>query len=418
MFALGRFGIKLGLDTIQGILEELDNPQDRFRCIHIAGTNGKGSIASALSTILVASGFRVGLYTSPHLVKFNERIAIDGVPITDEAVVEGYRTVTAASRNTRQPTFFEITTAMALDAFAKSEVDWAIIETGMGGRLDATNVVHPELSIITNISLEHQEYLGDNIGTIAREKGGIIKAGKPVVAGAEQEEARQVIGQIARDAGAPLYCLGREFSVTPRKDGSFDYAGMDKTWDGMRTSLLGEHQIDNAALTLAACEALTPALRTMGGQALSETVIREGLASTRWPGRLECVCEDPYILIDGAHNLAAARKLAAFLSGLAKTRKLTLIIGILDDKPYSEILETLLPVCDRAVLTSPKIKRSLQPEALLSAACGLLDDIRVIPSVKDAIGHAIDTASPGEAICIAGSLYVVGEAKEALADLL
>ena len=418
MFSLGRFGIKLGLETIEGILAELGNPHEKLRCIHLAGTNGKGSIGSSLATILRKAGFSVGLYTSPHLVKFNERIAINGVPVTDKEVVEGYLAVSEAAGEGRQPTFFEITTAMALKSFADAAVDWAIIETGMGGRLDATNIVRPELSVITNIALEHQEYLGDTIGEIAGEKAGIIKAGKPVVTGATQPEALSCITRVAEELSAPLHRSGHEFRATANDDGTFDYAGMGCHWPGMRTGLLGEHQVDNAALTLAACEALTPALAAMGQGPLSEAVIREGLAETRWPGRLEKVSDDPFIIIDGAHNLAAAEKLAAFLEGLAKQRRLTLVIGILDDKPHAEILQTLLPPCDRVVLTSPQIKRSLPAEALLPTAKELAGEIQVVPTVREAIAHAIDTASEGEAICIAGSLYVVGEAKEALADLL
>lgn len=211
MYSLRRFGIILGLDTISIILNTLGNPQDTFSCIHVAGTNGKGSIASALSTILALTGRRVGLYTSPHLVRFNERIAINGEPINDAAVIEAHDAVRKAASGGREPTFFEYTTAMAFHYFARKKVDWAIIETGMGGRMDATNVVKPVLSIISNVSLEHQVYLGKTIAKIAYEKAGIIKAKTPVVTGVRQPSALGILTRVADEKKCRFFVLAPIF---------------------------------------------------------------------------------------------------------------------------------------------------------------------------------------------------------------
>jgi len=406
MYGLRRFGIKLGLSVISGILSALGNPQNAFRCIHVAGTNGKGSIASALATILHACGYKVGLYTSPHLVRFNERICIDNTPIGDEDVVECCKAVRAARNAEREPTFFEYSTAMALYEFARRRVDWAVIETGMGGRLDATNIIKPCVSIITNISLEHRMYLGDTIAQIAAEKAGIIKQGCPVITGVKQKTAWSVIRDTAEKSGSPVFRLGDDFKFRRSRNGTFTYFGMHTTWPQMRAGLSGDHQIENAALVLAACEVLS-----QNNPAISLPHIKQGLEQNYWPGRLEVVSTSPLIILDGAHNLNAARTLSKFLSSRLPDRKVTLVIGILDDKPYRAMLRALAPVCARAVLTQPKIDRALPPERLLPHVKKWLSDVRIVPDVEDAVRQAAESAGEGDAVCIAGSLYVVGEAR-------
>ncbi len=409
MYSMRRFGIVLGLSTITQILDGLGNPQSRFAIIHVAGTNGKGSIASALATILQLAGYRVGLYTSPHLIRFNERICIDGEPIDDDAVVASWEAVKAVHQGDREPTFFEFSTAMALYEFARQEVDFAIIETGMGGRLDATNVVSPILSIITNISLEHKSYLGNTIAAIAYEKAGIIKPGVPVVTGVTQKSARAAVEKKATEESAPLFLKGRDFQVRSKGTGGFSYTGMDHRWPKMQTSLAGAHQIDNASLVLAACELL------MRGQAnITETHIKNGLAQNRWPGRLEVVSEKPFVILDGAHNLMAARRLKSFLKTALAGKRITMVAGILDDKPYRAILKDLTEPCARLVATQPKIDRALPPETLKTVATEMIPEIEIVSDVGDAVRHAIATSGPEDAVCVAGSLYVVGEAKAAL----
>ncbi len=413
MFSLHRFGIKLGLDVIRHILDHLKHPEKTFACIHIAGTNGKGSIASGLASILQAAGYTVGLYTSPHLIRFNERITINGVEVTDEEIVSSFEAVKAVPKTDREPTFFEYTTAMALHLFGRSKVDWAIIETGMGGRLDATNVLSPALSIISNISMEHRFYLGNTIAEITGEKGGIIKHNTPVVTGVTQKSAVDVLKRIASEKSAPLYRLGKHFKVRRSKNGHFSYSGIDHQWKKMRTGLPGSHQIDNASLILASCEILL-----QQGLPLELEQIKNCLATYSWPGRLEIIDAIPNvipeIIIDGAHNLMAARKLGKFLHQEYSQKKITLVIGILDDKPFESIMQSLLPYCNRVILTEPDIDRSLSPETLMPYTRSIVKDTVIVKKVAAAVTHAIETTAQDGAICIAGSLYVVGEAKQTL----
>jgi len=409
LYGLQRFGIKLGLTTIRNILRQLGNPQNLYASIHVAGTNGKGSVASSLASILREAGYKTGLYTSPHLVRFNERIQVNGRSISNQTVVDLYQTVKQINYGKREATFFEFATAMALFEFGRQEVDWAIIETGMGGRLDATNVIRPEISVITNVSLEHREYLGATLAAIAGEKAGIIKLRTPVITGIRQKKAFDVVEKIAEGKSAPLFRLGKEFSVRRHRSDTFSYRGIENDWHHLQTGLLGNHQVDNAALVLAACEILN---RNQTG--LTRGVIQTGLLNTRWPGRLEVVGTHPDVILDGAHNLAAARKLANFLAKNFGGRSITLVIGILDDKPYRAMLKSLAPVAQRVILTRARINRALDPEKLRPAAMAGASDVTVIADVAGALAHAVATVSPNDLVCVAGSLYVVGEAKEAI----
>jgi dihydrofolate synthase/folylpolyglutamate synthase len=409
LFRLRRFGIKLGLATLRRILANLGNPHRCYKTIHIAGTNGKGSVAASLANVLRCSGYRVGLYTSPHLVRFNERIQINGAPIADGEIVRLYRKVLRALPGGREPTFFEFTTAMAFAEFARCRVDWAVIETGMGGRMDATNVITPELSIITNISLEHREYLGATVPRIAYEKAGIVKRRRPVVTGIRQASAFSVLDAIAQGRSSPVYRLGRDFSFRRTGAGRFTYRGLSHTWPDMATGLQGDYQAGNAALVLAACELL---LNKAPGVSLES--LREGLATTRWPGRLEIVSEKPLLLLDGAHNLDAAKQLARHLRTHFKGRDITMVIGILDDKPYAAMLKLLLPLAARVIATQAKTSRALPAEKIAAEARTLAGDVSVIKDVGQALAHALRAAPPGGLTLAAGSLYVVGEAKAAL----
>ena len=413
MFSLHRFGIKLELGTIQHMLNGLGDPHRSYSCIHIAGTNGKGSVAAMLSRIFQAAGLRVGLYTSPHLVRFNERICIDNQPILDQEVVNAYERVKALAPPQRQPTFFEFTTAMALYEFARQKVQWAIVETGMGGRMDATNIIRPAISVITNISLEHKTYLGRTLSAITNEKAGIIKSDIPVVTGVRQQAAWNVIKKTASLVNAPLYRLGTDFSVRRRKDQSFTFKGQQTTWRQVALNLSGDHQFGNAGLALATCELLQ--IRKLAS--IDEASIRTGLARVSWPGRLEVALTSPLLILDGAHNLMAARLLARYLNQYINGRRLTLVIGILDDKPYKQILRDLAPCCERIIITQPVIDRAVQADLLAREARDSGRNVEIIVDVGHAVQHALNTSSKEDAICVAGSLYVVGEAKKALAGL-
>lgn len=411
MYGLRRFGIKMGLSTIRKILSGLGNPQNTYTCIHVAGTNGKGSVASSLASILNQAGYKTGLYTSPHLVRFNERIQINNRPISNANVLASYNAINQIHHGDREPTFFEFATVMAFYEFARQKVDWAIIETGMGGRLDATNIIRPRVSIITNISLEHRDYLGNTLEQISGEKAGIIKPRTPVITGIRQKKALAVVENKAAEKSAPLFRFGKDFKVRRSAAGTFSYQGIKANWQQIQTGLSGGHQVDNAALVLAACEILN-----QKGANLSLGHIKTGLTKNRWPGRLEIVSTNPRIILDGAHNFIAARKLARFLSKNYDKRKITLVIGILDDKPYRAMLTCLLPTANRVILTRAKINRAMEPQKLESVAKKIIPGVTIIPDVKQALEHAIKTASPDDTICVAGSLYVVGEAKEALED--
>ncbi len=410
MYGLRRFGIKLGLETIETILSNVGNPHRTYQSIHIAGTNGKGSVATMLSTILIAAGYRVGKYTSPHLEKFNERICINNEPVDDDAVISSHAKINAIENLKRPPTFFEFTTAMALYEFSRRKVDWAIIETGMGGRLDATNTVLPAISIITNISLEHKRYLGKTIAAIASEKAGIIKPEIPVITGVTQKNARAHIFQYAKINKAPVYMKGRDFRSRRATDETFTYYGISHNWPHLKLSLSGAHQVDNAALVLAACEILESAnqLKT------SYEAIRCGLEKSSWPGRLEVVSDSPHLILDGAHNLMAARVLARHLGKHYKGRDITLVVGVLDDKPSESILKDLAASCRRAIVTQPKIDRAIPADRLAVIARKYFREAVVISDVSKAVRHALQDSDAENVICVAGSLYVVGEAKTAL----
>jgi dihydrofolate synthase / folylpolyglutamate synthase len=410
MYGLRRFGIKLGLSTIRRILENLENPQDNTCLIHVAGTNGKGSIASGISSILHAAGYKVGLYTSPHLIRFNERICINNRQISDENVVLAYEAVKNVHYGSREPTFFEFATAMALYEFGKRKTDFAVIETGMGGRLDATNIINPVMTIISNISIEHKMYLGNTIAQIAGEKAGIIKERIPVVTGVKQKSAIAAIKKISEEKSAPMYQFGNAFRVrkSQNKDSEFTYSGIQNVWKNMRTALPGNHQIENAALCLAACELLS------GTQSLHirEDAMRNGLEQNKWPGRLEIVSKSPFVILDGAHNLVAANKLSRFLEQNHKNRNITLVVGILDDKPYQAMLKIMVRGCKQVILTCPSIDRALSPETLYPVVKPLVSDIKIIHDVGEALKHAVQTAGADDVVCAAGSLYVIGEAKQ------
>lgn len=409
MYGLRRFGIKLGLDVITQILEGLGQPQNAYRTIHVAGTNGKGSVASMLAGILQTAGFSVGLYTSPHLIHFNERIRIDGRPVTDPEIVDAYRAIRKIQEGDREPTFFEFTTAMALHLFKQHRVNWAVIETGMGGRLDATNLLAPEVSIITNISLEHKGYLGNTVAAITYEKAGIIKPDTPVVTGVSQPSAITVLTEKTAKLNAPCLRMGRDFRCRRLPSGSFHYTGLDHYWKNLTTNLLGRHQVGNAGLALAATEVLM-----QKGVAIDETHIRQALNRVSWPGRLETVCQEPRIILDGAHNLMAARNLSRYLAETYPDNKIVMVAGILDDKPAEEMLSALLAVCDHAVITSPTIDRAIPANVLAGTARKFVATVDDLPTVDRAVARALQIVESDQVIVIAGSLYVVGEAMQTL----
>ena len=301
LYGLHKHGIKLGLHNIRAVLSRLKRPDRRYRTIHIAGTNGKGSTAAMTASILTAAGYRVGLYTSPHLIDFRERIRVDGVLISEARVSELVTRIAMSAGDDLPLTFFEFTTALAFQYFAELQVDVAVLEVGMGGRFDATNVVEPVATAITTISLDHEEYLGHTIEQIAYEKAGIVKPGVPVVGGRLNERAARVIQETAASRGAPVHRLGSAFDV-PGEPAQFRYAGMHATHDGLSCPLQGRHQLDNAACAIALLEAAESS-----GLRISPTAVKNGLAATKWEGRLEVVDRNPIVVLDEVHARAALR---------------------------------------------------------------------------------------------------------------
>ena len=425
LYQLQWHGIKLGLGNIQQILKALSDPHQRYRTVHIAGTNGKGSTAALVAALLQAQGYRVGLYTSPHLVDFSERIRINGVPISHDHVAGLTEKILKLASASGGPdsrlalTFFEFTTAMAFLYFAESSVDLAVIEVGMGGRFDATNVVTPLVSVITNIDYDHQAYLGNSLTQIAFEKAGIIKTAVPAVTAVEDDEARGVISKVCQERGSHLYRLGQDFHIDGASE-EFTYRGIRHQWPALSLKLLGRHQLKNAACALAVAEILSSA---SGGQGfeLSETSIRKGLRSASWEGRLEPI-ETPeglLIFLDGAHNLSGARVLRDFLLEVKAKRggRLFLVLGIMRDKDIPAVLGELVPLADSVVLTRPDYHRAASLSDLEIAARPFDAPLTLRQRVSEAVEFAKSAAHPGDCILITGSLFTVGEARAHLFGL-
>ncbi len=420
LFGLQKYGIKFGLSNSSRLMGLMGDPHLRFRSVHVAGTNGKGSTAVFLAGMLLAAGYRVGLYTSPHLVSFTERIRINNIPVTEDRVIDlaervrsRYEGLPSAEGGAFTPTFFEVTTAMAFTCFAEERVDVAVVEAGMGGRLDSTNVITPMASVITNIDVEHVEFLGDTIEKIAGEKAGIIKPGVPVVTGAVQPAAIAVIERTAAAAGSPVHRMPKDFGAEPRSAGpeqAFDYRGIGSRLVDLRIGMLGRHQVGNACLALAAIECLSGR-----GIAVPEAALRNGIAGAAWEGRLERVAERPDIYLDGAHNPASARVLADAVRDLRQGyRHLVLVIGILMDKDYRGIVSQLAPLADRIVVTRPHYGRALGVGALAAEIGVFPGTVVSAETVAEAIGLARQGAAENDLILITGSLYTVGDARAAL----
>ena len=404
LFSLQKFGIKFGLSSTSALLERLGHPERGQAFVHIAGTNGKGSVASFLASILHFAGLKVGLYTSPHLVRFTERFQVNGQEVDRHQAVDLIRTVTSAFDDREPPTFFEAVTAMGLVHFARQKTDISILETGMGGRLDATNVINPLISIITSISMEHKEYLGSTLLDVAREKAGIIKPRIPVLTAVNQPKVIKLIEDTCHEQQAPLYRLGREVKARISGNRLF-YRGLSTDLPGLDLGLPGRHQGRNAALALVASELLT-----QKGYTVSDAARREGVARTVWPGRMHLLSTQPKIMLDGAHNPAAIKALAQSLQGDPFFHKLILVIGIMADKAAKPMLRAILPLADRVFFTRPVYERAMDPNRLRDQAGTLAAGHHVVQTLPQALEQAKAVAGPEDLILVTGSLFTVGEA--------
>jgi len=407
VFDLQKFGIKFGLSSTLSLLERLGLPYQEGRYIHIAGTNGKGSVAAMLSSILTRAGYPVGLFTSPHLVSFTERFRLRDQEVSADQLLALINAVRAAVDMAEPPTFFEFATAMAFLYFLESGAGPIILETGMGGRLDATNIVQPLVAVITNISRDHEEHLGEGLLAIAGEKAGIIKPGAPLVTFARQKQVLNLFRNRCREVGAPLYQGGADFKSRGKAKGDFDYFGLERQITGLTLNLKGRHQYGNAAVALAVVELLN-----RNGFSVSEEAIREGLNTARWPGRLEQLPQDPRVLLDGAHNPAAALTLAQNLKQTRGSGRLIMVMGVMADKDVDTILARLLPLAQTVIFTRPQYFRAATTRDLARRAQPYGLEIMQVPQVAAAVRQAQSLAGSEDRIVITGSLYTVGEAKE------
>ncbi len=427
------FKIKLGLDSMREFLDSLDHPQKEFPVIHIAGTNGKGSVGSTILSVLSESGYKAGFYTSPHLSSVRERFRIGNRYISEnEFATEAEKIIQILDG--RQITYFEFTTTLAMLWFAKEKVDLAILETGLGGRLDATNVVTPLVSVITNVSMDHEQYLGDTIFSVATEKSGIIKPGIPVITGETENEPLQVIVNTAAGHGNPLYLLGRDFkgSLDSSDKTLWNYEGnlpapsaKSTSFTGLPLAMKGDYQVDNASIALASLEII--ALKFP----VEEKYIRSGLKKVTWPGRLEEFWRDDrgnimrnveahtssftHFLLDGAHNPAGVTALKKSLENDFEYEHLLLIWASMADKDMDKTLQAIAPLADKIIFTQPEAERSASPEILFRL---LPENLQIkatcLQDVNEALQLAVNLSRPGSLICIAGSLYLVGRARRIL----
>jgi dihydrofolate synthase/folylpolyglutamate synthase len=405
IYGLGRFGMRPGLEKISALLKALDNPQDRINSVHIAGTNGKGSTAAFLSSIMTSAGYKVGLFTSPHLIRFTERIRVNGNEIGEDDVVRLAGPVMAAAPT--GTTFFELVTAMAWLFFAEQQVDLAVMETGMGGRFDATNAASGLLSVITPISLDHCEHLGPSLAEIAFEKAGVIRPGRPLVSSPQQREVMAVIGRQCEMLAAPLYKCGEAFSGEWEEDG-LSYCGLHNKLSGLTPGIAGRYQASNAFSALAAAELLGES-----GFNVPATALAAGIERTSWPGRMEIIGEAPRIMLDGAHNPAGAQALAESLRDVPHDA-LILVAGVMADKDAEEIFNPLFPLAELVYTVSPAMERAMPSERLAALCRSLGVACHDAGTVAEGLAQASNAARQGDLILVCGSLFIVGEARSIL----
>lgn len=409
LYELQQFGIHLGLDTISSLLSELGNPQERIPVLHVAGTNGKGSVAAVTASILQAAGVRVGLYTSPHLLDFPERIQVQGRCILEGRVVALFNTIQALPSFTVPPTFFEVATAMAFQYFAEERVDIAVLEVGLGGRFDATNVCRPIGTVITNISFDHEKHLGSSLEAIAFEKAGVVKRNVPLVMGPVNPSVAAILEKQARQKQARTFRFGNEFRRISRSSGAFDFIGMHHEFVNLHCALDGEHQTVNAACAVALLEACV-----MPRTRIPERAVRQGLEQVSWPGRLERLRRHPEILCDGAHNPAAADCLKVHLQARLSEEqecRLILMVGMMQDKNLSVFLKALAPLADVVILTRINSPKSATVHALKQALPGIDRPVYECDAPEAAFDLATGLASEDDLICVTGSLFLVGHVK-------
>ena len=416
IFNLRKFGdMKLGLERVQKMLDGLGNPEKGLKYVHIGGTNGKGSTAAMVSSILSYAGYKVGTYTSPHLTDFTERITIRGKKIPKEEVVRLFDELMPIADEMGKTgdgvTFFEFTTALAIKYFAENEVDIAVMEVGIGGRLDATNVINPIVSVITNIGLEHTEILGDTREKIAREKAGIIKSNGNLVTSADPA-IYALLNGICKERNSKIYLVGSDIKVNPistsESNQTFDIEGFGKHYDNVSCRLIGAHQLSNAGCAFGVTEVLN-----QNGFKITEKNFRGGLMNVVWPGRLEMMQNNPRIILDCAKDPLAMEALKDSLTKIFKYDKLITILSISSDKRIPAMLDEIVPISDLIVATRHNVGgRAADPEELAGMASKYGKKTMVAKDVNEAIDLAIRASTANSLICVTGSVFLVGEARE------
>ena len=402
----------LNLDRMRALLSRLGDPHQAFPAIHIAGTKGKGSIAAMAESILRAAGYRTGLYTSPHLHTFRERMRVNGELASRESIARQMDDIEPHVAAVPGVTWFEIVTALGFHHFSRSRIDMGVIEVGLGGRFDATNVVTPLVSVIASLSLDHTAWLGDTLDKIAFEKAGIIKPGVPVVSAPQKPEALAVLERVAAERGSALTVIGRDlpYSCAALPFSESGSAGVevrvaDHTF---RVPLAGEHQADNAVLALAAVRQAKG--RLTDDDAVADDDAARGLARVHWPGRFEIARRDPPLVIDGAHNADSAGRLAATLEAVFPGARWTLVFGASSDKDIAGMLHALLPSTDRVIVTRAHSTRAADLESIAGSVSDHARPVEIASGVAEAMGRALEADAP---TVVTGSLYVVAEAREA-----
>ena len=408
-----KFGMRLGLENSFKLLDLLGNPQDKLKIVHVAGTNGKGSVCSFIANTLKEQGYKVGLYTSPYLETFTERIRLNGENIPEEDVA---RIVTIMKDKIEDmvkegyayPTEFEIETAMAFYYYCEQNADYVVLEVGLGGRYDATNVVKsPLVSVIVSLSLDHIGVLGDTLGKIAYEKAGIIKENSIAVVYKQKEEAEEVIKDVCKEKNTKYIEANFEDMKIKKSDiysQVFDCTILGERMEDMEISLIGEHQVNNAILALTVIKVL----RDERQVEISEDAIRRGFLNTKWPGRIEKIKDNPVFIIDGAHNEDGAKSLSKALDKHFKGRKMTLLIGMLKDKDIDSVLSLLMDKFDKVITTTPNSDRAISCEELKDKVQKYVDDVIAIPNIEDAVKYTLENAKDDDIIISAGSLYMIG----------
>ena len=407
---LTTFGINLGLGRIQDLLARLDHPERQVKFVHVGGTNGKGSTAAMLAAILTTAGLKTGLFTSPHLHAYTERVRINGEEISEPDIAElltilrGHLDDIVAAGH-EHPTEFEVSTALAILHFARQKVEMAVMEVGMGGEIDSTNVILPELSIITNVGMDHMDYLGPTIADIARVKAGIIKAGVPVLTAADHPDALMAIRRAAAEKGSAIGEYGRDFAAEPL---SYDDFGQtfncrvgETVFRDLRITLRGRHQLINASLAIAGAVQL----------GIGEAAIRQGLAAAQWACRLETVSRSPLVVIDAAHNHHGVLVLVDALKQYWPQQKKVLVLGMLADKEREKVVAELAPLVDKVVVTKPNNPRAGDWREIADFVRPWVQEVRVEEDIAKAVEMGLALAGDDHMLLITGSIYMVAEAR-------